>query len=87
MLPLLMNETVQTVAQHHTDFLTVNHVELCHYILYHFHFNHLHSVFPIVLVVADLHYVTQAIYLVADGKFGYSTICLDFAVLHKICAE
>jgi hypothetical protein len=67
LLKILMNKMVQTMDQHGTDFLSENHVELCHYILHHFHFHHLHSTFLVALVLANLHCVKQALRLCGGG--------------------
>jgi hypothetical protein len=62
----MKNIVAETVQQHCIDFLSVNYVELPHYILCHFHFNHLQHTCPAALVLADLERVKQAVQ--TDGK-------------------
>jgi hypothetical protein len=63
-----MNTIAQIVDQHYIDFLTVNLVELRHYILHHFHFNHLTPTFPAALVLEDLDCVKQALQLMVNSS-------------------
>jgi hypothetical protein len=73
-----MNKMVQIVDQHHIDSPSANHVELYHYILYCFYFHYVHFTF-----LARYHlYVKQA--LMADSKFCFCTVYLDFAVMSNV---